>query len=113
MQKRSVVAVVLLTLFTFGIYHLIWLVKTKNEMEKHGARCVTAWIFLIPFGGLYYLWKYSGGVEHVTRGKQSQAVAFLVLLLTSVIGVAIVQSWLNQAIDDNAMPQGLPQARVA
>ena len=30
MTKRSVVAVILLTLITFGIYHLYWFVKTKD-----------------------------------------------------------------------------------
>ena len=114
MNKRSIAAVILLTTFTFGIYGLVWLVKTKNEMNKLGQNLPTAWWWLIPFGMIWWQWKWAGGVEHVTRGKQSQGVAFIVVLLLSSfgIGLAIVQSSFNKAIDEGLMGQ-LPQARVA
>jgi hypothetical protein len=66
----------------------------------------------IPIADLYWCWKWSGGVEHVTRGKQQQAIAFLLVLLLPIISMAIIQSWLNQAIDEG-LPGQLPQARVA
>ena len=37
MTKRSVAMVVILSCVTFGIYALIWYVKTKNEMNARGA----------------------------------------------------------------------------
>ena len=107
MNKRSVAAVVILTIITLGIYGLVWFVKTKNEMVEQGADVPTAWLLIIPIAGIYWHWKWAGGVEHVTRGKQSQAVVFILIILLNIIGMAVVQDMLNKA------PSALPQARVA
>ncbi len=53
MKNRSPIAVFLLPMFTFGIYGLVWLVKTKNEMNSLGAKIPTAWLLIIPFVNLY------------------------------------------------------------
>jgi len=112
MNKRSVVAVILLSIITFGIYALVWFVKTKGEMVKTGADIPTAWLLIVPIANLYWQWKWAGGVEHVTRGKMSQAVAFILVFLLGLIGMAIIQSSFNKAIDEGVGGQ-LPQARVA
>lgn len=112
MKQRSVVAVIVLTLVTFGIYGLIWHVKTKNEMVEQGAEIPTAWLIIIPFAQIYWHWKWCGGVAQVTGGKLSQPVAFLLSWLLSVIGMAIIQDSLNQAIA-RGLPVQLPQARLA
>ena len=110
MTKRSVVAVILLTIVTFGIYSLVWMVKTKGEMVKAGADIPTAWLLIVPIASIYWMWKFAGGVEHVTRGKQSQVMAFILMFVLGVIGMAIIQSELNK-VDGAA--GSLPQARVA
>jgi hypothetical protein len=112
MQKRSVASVIVLTIITFGIYALIWHVKTKNEMVAQGADIPTAWLLIIPIANIYWYWKWCGGVDYVTNGKMSQAVAFLLSLLLGLIGMAIVQDSLNQAIS-RGLPAQLPQARIA
>jgi Domain of unknown function (DUF4234) len=112
MQKRSGVAVIVLTLIAFGIYSLIWHVKTKDEMVREGADIPTAWLLIVPIANIYWYWKFCGGVEYVTRGKLSQAVSFLLSILLGVIGSAIIQDSLNKVIDAR-MPAQLPQARIA
>ena len=115
MTKRSPAAVLILACLTLGIYGLIWYVKTKGEMVKAGADIPTAWLLIVPIANLYWLWKWSGGVEHVTRGQSSQGLTFVMVLLVNqffFIGSAIVQSSLNKAIDQG-VPGQLPQARVA
>jgi hypothetical protein len=112
MTKRSVVVVILLTFVTFGIYPLVWFVKTKGEMVKQGADIPTAWLIIVPIASIYWMWKWAGGVQHVTRGKQSQAVAFILVFLLGIIGMAIIQSALNTAIDEG-LPGQMPLARVA
>jgi hypothetical protein len=112
MNKRSVVAVILLTFVTFGIYAIYWSVKTKVEMVKHGADIPTAWLMIIPIVSIWWQWKWCGGVEHVTRGKMTQVIAFILMLLLSIIGMAIIQSALNKAVDEG-LPGAMPQARVA
>ena len=95
MEHRSPVMVFFVSLITFGIYGLVWYVKTKNEMNAKGAQIPTAWLIIIPIANIYWLWKYSQGVELVTNREMSVGVAFVLILLLSVIGIAIVQSKFN------------------
>lgn len=106
MQKRNPVLVLVYTLISFGIYGVYWEVKTKGEMNKLGATIPTAWLILIPFVNIWWIWKYSEGVEHVTAGKYSAVLTFLLLWLTGMIGMAVVQDAFNNV-------GGMPQAPVA
>jgi Domain of unknown function (DUF4234) len=112
MNKRSVAAVVILTCITFGIYAIVWYVKTKDEMVKEGADIPTAWLMIVPIASIYWMWKWAGGVEHVSKGKSAQAVNFILVFLLGLIGMAIMQSTLNKAIDTGTVGQ-LPVARIA
>lgn len=104
MKKRSVVAVLLLSFITFYIYYLVWMVKTKNEMNSQGANIPTAWLIIVPIVGYWWMWKWSGGVEHVTRGKTSQVIAFILIFLLGPIGAAICQDAFNKTADQGALP---------
>jgi len=96
MKQRSVVAVVLLSFITFGIYSIIWTVKTKGEMNSIGAEIPTAWLIIVPFVSIWWYWKYCEGVEKVTGEKLSTVMAFVVLVLLSFIGQAIIQDSFNK-----------------
>jgi len=109
MTRRSFVVVILLTFLTFGIYSLYWLVKTKLEMNRQGAQIPTAWLLIVPIVNIYWIWKYCEGVETVTERQMSGPVAFLLLWLLGVIGVAILQIQFNKVPEQ---PQ-LPEARLA
>lgn len=112
MTKRSVVLVIVFSLITFGIYHLYWYVKTKDEMLAMGASIPTGWLLIIPFANIYWIWKWSMGVEHVSRGRLSGPVTFLLMFLLGVIGTAILQATFNSVADD--LNRGnLPRARIA
>jgi hypothetical protein len=104
MNRRSVVAVLLLPLITFGIYGLVWFVKTKNEMKNQGADIPTAWLLIVPLANIWWMWKYSGGVEKVTGAKTSQAIAFILLFLLGSIGAAILQDSYNKLADQAQLP---------
>ena len=110
MKQRSVAAVILLSLVTFGLYHLYWFIKTKDEMVSLGAEIPTGWLLIIPIVNIYWIWKWSEGVEHVTGGKTSAAVSMLLMLLLGVIGTAILQATLNKVAVAQDTP--LPMARV-
>ncbi len=96
MKKRSPIAVLLLPLITFGLYSLYWNVVTKGEMNKAGANIPTAWLILIPFVNIWWLWKHSEGVGHVTEEKMSGVLAFILQFLLGFIGQAVIQSSLNK-----------------
>jgi hypothetical protein len=96
MKHRSPAAVFFLPFVTFGIYSLVWQVKTKHEMESLGAEIPTSWLLIVPIANYYWLWKYCAGVEKVTGGKQSQVLAFVLMFLLGMIGHAIVQVDFNK-----------------
>ncbi|HEV2412768.1 MAG TPA: DUF4234 domain-containing protein [Candidatus Saccharimonadales bacterium] len=103
MKERSPIVVLILSIVTLGIYGWYWLVKTKGEMNKRGEHIMTAWIWLIPIiGGIWWLWQYSQGVEHVTNGKFNGILAFVVLWLIGPIGMALVQDAFNH-VDKSGM----------
>lgn len=95
MTQRSPVLVVVLSIITFGIYALVWYVTTKNEMNtKFGAEIPTAWLLIVPFVNVYWIWTYSVGVEKVT--KQPAATTFLLLFLVGFVGMPVTQSAFNK-----------------
>ncbi len=95
MEHRSPIMVFFVSLITFGIYGLVWYVKTKNEMNAKGAQIPTAWLIIIPIANIYWLWRYAQGVELVTSKEMSAATAFILIFLLGIIGMAIVQSKFN------------------
>jgi len=90
MQRRDPLMVAVLSIVTLGIYALVWYVKTKREMNTQGAQIPTAWLIIIPIVNIYWLWKFSEGVETVTKGGLSGAVAFLLLILLSYMSCILM-----------------------
>jgi len=107
MKNRNPLAALLLSIVTFGIYGIVWQVKTKGEMNKLGANIPTAWLLIVPLVNLYWLWTYSKGVEKVTNGAYSGAVAFLLLFFLGIIGMAIIQAEFNK-LAAGATPAAAP-----
>ena len=96
MVKRNPIAVFFLCLITFGIYAIFWYYWTKHEMVAKGADIPTMWLLLIPIVNIWWMWKYCQGVEKVTKGHMSGVVAFILIWLLNVIGIAILQNEFNQ-----------------
>jgi hypothetical protein len=49
MKKRNLLAVFLLSILTFGIYNIYWLVKTKKELNsKTKIHVMSIWLLLLP-----------------------------------------------------------------
>ncbi|PID99425.1 hypothetical protein CSA80_01540 [Candidatus Saccharibacteria bacterium] len=113
MEKRDLIGLFFLTLFTLGFYGIYWEVKTKGEMNARGADIPTAWLLLVPIVNLWWLWKYSEGVERVTGGKMSGLVAFLLIFVLGIIGMLVIQDAFNKAADMEAAAQAAPAAPVA
>ena len=99
MTYRNPIAVWLLPSFTLLIYFFVWMVSTKNEMKRRGAAIPTAWLWIVPFGGIYWTWKYSKGVELVTKGKMSTGFAFCIFMFLGAVGAAIIQNEFNKVTE--------------
>ena len=95
MTKRNPFAVFILGFITLGIYSIYWYVKTKGEMNAQGEKIPTAWLLIIPIVNWWWLWKYSEGVDHVSKQKMSKVLTFVLLFLLGSIGQAIVQDTFN------------------
>src|SRR5690348_10833822 len=98
MKQRNPIAVALLPFITFGIYGIYWEVKTKGEMNTLGANIPTAWLLIVPIVNIWWIWKYSEGVDHVTGGKLQSVLAFILLWLLGPIGAAIIQDSFNKNV---------------
>ncbi len=96
MQHRDPIMVFLLSIITFGLYSLIWVVTTKNQMNTKGAQIPTAWLLIIPLVNIWWYWKFCEGVEIVTNKGMGTVVAFLLIYLLGAIGEAIIQNELNK-----------------
>ena len=96
MINRNPVLIIALSLVTCGFYYIYWLVSTKGEMNKLGAEIPTAWLIIIPFVNIYWLWRWSQGVEKVTKGALTAVPALLLCWFLSLIGGAIVQTYFNK-----------------
>jgi len=102
MTQRNPILVFLLPAITFGIYGLVWLIKSKEEMNGQGAEIPTGWLLIVPIANLWWIWKFSEGVGKVTRGDTGGGLALVLLLLLGNIGMAVIQSSLNK----RALPAG-------
>jgi len=95
MTKLNPFILIVLTIVTLGIYNIVWLARARGEMNALGANIPTTWLIIVPLANLWYLWKWSQGVEVVTKGKMGSVIAFLLQFLLGVIGDAIIQDSFN------------------
>jgi hypothetical protein len=96
MEQRSPVTVLILGCITFGIYPLLWLINTKEELNVRGAEIPTAWFLIIPILNLLWMWKYCQGAEKVTREGVSAVMAFAMLAFLGPIGMFVLQGNYNK-----------------
>ena len=85
MEKRSLVKMFILGLVTLGIYYIYWYFATRRELIEKGAEIPSAWLSIIPFIHIYFLYKYS----------EAFSKYFLLLLLLPGIGQLILQNLIN------------------
>ncbi|GGE95726.1 DUF4234 domain-containing protein [Mycetocola zhadangensis] len=93
MKQRSAAAVFFLPLITFGIYWIVWLAKTRGEVNGQGTSVPTTWLFIVPFVSIWWLWTLSAGISKVSGGGTGGK--FALLLLLGNIGATFVQAGMN------------------
>ena len=91
MMKESPIKILLLTFVTCGIYGLIWLYKTGEEMRARGADIPGFWYVFLPILSLIWLWKWAQGVEQVSGGRTSAVTLLLVYLFFFPAAIFMVQ----------------------
>ena len=85
MKKRNPFVVALLSLVTLGIYTIVWYVKTKGELVERGGEIPTAWLMIVPFANIYWLYQYFRAAEKVTAGRVKGLAFFMIIMISTVI----------------------------
>lgn len=99
LTQRSIGTMILLMIVTLGIYILYWLAVTKKELNQLGAQIPTAWLIIIPFANIYFLYAFAKGFATTIIKDSNQSVAyFLLLIFLLPIGELICQSNINERI---------------
>jgi hypothetical protein len=84
-----------LTLITFGIYRLYWIVSTKEEIKFLSAEIPTAWLLILPIANLYFIYKYCKGFSTYVKRDNNTILWFILYVLAGII-MPVVQSELNK-----------------
>ncbi len=96
-KNRNIFLVYLLSLVTFGIYGIYWVVQTKMEMNDLGATIPTAWLIIIPIVNLFWVYKYCEGFSHVKNDDKK--ILWFILWIIPYVGIimpGIIQHGLNK-----------------
>ena len=95
-QERNIVVVYILSIITFGIYAIYWMVKTKGEINSLGGEIPTAWLIIIPIANLFWMYKYCEGFAVHVKKDNNTILWFILYWFVGFIMPAIVQSELNK-----------------
>lgn len=81
-EKRGLVEVALLTLFTFGIYYVYWSVVTGRELRRAGGNVPNAFLIIIPFASFYFWYMYAKSYVQIVRNSNDDMDVLVYFLLT-------------------------------
>ena len=95
-KHRNIVVVYLLMFVTFGIYAIVWLVKTKEEINSLGGSIPTAWLIIVPIANIWWAWRYCEDFSKYVKKDDNGVMWFILYVLIGIIMPAIVQSELNK-----------------
>lgn len=95
-KRRGLFMIYFLTFITIGIYHLYWLVKTKEEINSMGADIPTGWLLIIPIANIWWIWRYSECFSKFIKKDNNEILWFILWMIMPIIIPAIVQSELNK-----------------
>ncbi|MDE6408337.1 MAG: DUF4234 domain-containing protein [Anaeroplasmataceae bacterium] len=108
MQKRDVIVVILLGIFTCGIYSIYWFYTTaealNNEVDDNEPLMnyiLALLLGLITCGiyPIYWYWKFYSKLDKYT-GENNAILNFILgLFVTSIAGMAIAQSSINKTVE--------------
>ncbi|MFZ1987644.1 MAG: DUF4234 domain-containing protein [Minisyncoccia bacterium] len=93
---RGPVAIIILSIITFGIYALYWVVKTKGEINALGAHIPTAWLIIIPIVNIYFAYKYAEGFSLYVKKDNLPVLWFLLIIVIIPVAMILVQIELNK-----------------
>ena len=96
MKNRNIFVMILLMIFTFGIYYLYWHCSFQNQLQKATGKGFTGvghfFMLIFTFGIYMIYWQYAAGKRLNQLGASDNSVMYLLLVLVGG------ESWLNPFI---------------
>ncbi|HHX78889.1 MAG TPA: DUF4234 domain-containing protein [Acholeplasmataceae bacterium] len=101
MTKRSIGVMILLYLFTFGIYPLYWYIKFQMELKERtgdGFGGLGHFLVSIVTFGIYSIyWQYAAGKRLAKQGVEDQSFLYLILaFFFPILNPFLMQSQANR-----------------
>ena len=97
MKNRGLVSMILLTIFTLGIYSLIWTILFQTELKEKTGEGFGGFghflMLLFTFGIYGIYWQYAAGQRLAKQGATDQSILYLILLF---VGGAFINPFLMQ-----------------
>ena len=100
-KHRNIFLVYLFIIITLGIYGIYWFVSTKNEFNSLGAKVPTAWLLIIPFVNIYWLFKYYQAFAINVKKDNATALWFILGIIVGFVMPLIIQLELNKQASGN------------
>ena len=104
MKERSIGAMIVLTIITFGLYALIWMILFQIELREktnQGFGGFMHFIMLFITFGIYGVyWQYAAGKRLAMQGADDNSVLYLILALFGLgwLNMFIMQSQANKLL---------------
>ena len=103
MKKRSIGMMILLWIFTFGIYPIYWTCVFQQELKDKtgkGFGALGHFLMLIFTFGIYQIyWQYAAGKRLAALGAQDKSVMYLIFCF--LCGLSVVNPFLMQSQANN------------
>jgi hypothetical protein len=95
-RNRNPIGIIILSIITFGIYALYWIVKTKGEINSLGGKIPTALLAIIPIANVYFFYKYAEAFSTYVKKDNATIMWFLLFLVIAPVAMILVQITLNE-----------------
>ena len=112
LKNRSIVAVILLTIITCGIYGLYWVYDTMNSLEQTSGKessvnaiaCLLLCIFIAPVGFILFGMGADEQLNMIRASRQippsDNKVVYMILgFFLPIVLMALVQDEINKLTD--------------
>ncbi len=95
-KERSLLAVILLTIFTLGLYGIYWTVATRRELVQAGADVPHTILAFIPMLHIYFWYQYATAyVKIVKNNNESVLLYFIIGAFFPFIHILVFQNGFN------------------
>lgn len=109
LTERNVVSVILLSIFTCGIYTIYWYYVTAEDLNKAEPKeplmnYILAWLLGFVTCGIftiYWQYKFYKKLDDVTGESNCLLNLLLSIFLTPIVGIAIGQNSINNFLEGN------------